>query len=130
MIAFDRWSAMIFALPIVTAFGVVSTAWVESSSEKFWLPLLLLDEESKPLEFMLVRRWFCWACCWGAAGLLVSAPAWLVPGSVNVCTMTGSTSAALIYRNARVTGFPNSTFASNSEMSFLMNGMFTGRVMT
>src|ERR1700731_3666107 len=44
--------------------------------------------------------------------------------------MTGRTSAALIYRNARVTGLANSTFASNSEISFLINGMFTGRVIT
>ena len=98
MIEFDRWSAMILALPIVTALGAVSTAWVESSSEKFWLPPLLLDDESNPLEFMIgCRRWFCWACCCGAAGLLVSAPpAWLLPGSVNVWTITGRTSAALM----------------------------------
>jgi len=32
--------------------------------------------------------------------------------------------------SGRVTGFPNSTFASNSAISFRMNGMLTGRVMT
>ena len=35
MMELERWSAMILALPIVTAFGEVSTACVESSSEKF-----------------------------------------------------------------------------------------------
>src|SRR2546430_8714823 len=32
---------MILALPIVTAFGVVSTAWVSSSSETLSVPLVL-----------------------------------------------------------------------------------------
>ena len=44
MMAFARWSAMILALPTVTAFGVVSTACVWSSSEMFRvLPVEVLD---------------------------------------------------------------------------------------
>ena len=57
-------------------------------------------------------------------------PCSLVPGSVNACTSTGNTSAAEIYRNGRVTGLPNSTFASNSAINLRTNGMLIGRVMT
>src|SRR5437667_114446 len=44
MMVFARWSAMILALPTVTALGAVSTGWVESSSEILSsLPVAVLE---------------------------------------------------------------------------------------
>src|SRR5438552_19006461 len=98
MIVFARISAMILALPIVTAFGVVSTAWVSSSSETLSVPLVL--EEVPPAVLVVLatppvvavavvrRGWVGLAP--GAAGAATSAPpAAACPGSVNACTMTG-----------------------------------------
>src|SRR5262249_5898062 len=106
-IVFARWSAMILALPITTAFGVVSTAWVCSSSEMLSVP----PPPAAPypvVEVDVVAATPAPAAVAGGvrrggvglapgAGDAPSAPGWAAaPGSVNAWTMTGKTSAAEI----------------------------------
>src|SRR5436305_990069 len=53
-------------------------------------------------------------CVGDGLGPHSAPPGAVKPGSVNACTSTGKTSPAEIYLSGRVTGFPNSTLASNS----------------
>ena len=66
MMVLARWSAMIFAFPIVTAFGVVSTACVESSSATFrpLPPVVEFDPKSLLVEALVLgMRRFRFCCC-------------------------------------------------------------------
>src|SRR5438067_1340019 len=106
---------MILALPIVTAFGVVSTAWVSSSSETLSVPLVLEEPPvvlvvlaiPPPAAVAVVVRRGGWVGLAPGAGAAPSAPpAPACPGSVNACTITGNTSAALRRRQPRVAVSP------------------------
>src|SRR5260370_42645456 len=111
---------MILALPIVTAFGVVSTAWVSSSSDTLSVPLVL---EEPPVVLVVlaipppaavavvVRRGWGGLAPRAAAAAPPAPPPPPCPRPVNACTNTRTTTAAEKEFCGRRTGFADSAVA-------------------